>query len=72
MFERVADFLRAGLGAYDAIPQEMEAYEEYVQSPREFFFWMLTLEIGKLTARANLEWLESVIERIRNDEIPPA
>jgi hypothetical protein len=31
---------------------------------------MLTLDIGKNTARANLEWLESTIERIRNGEIP--
>lgn len=70
MFERVADYVRAGLAAYDAIPQQMEAYEEYIQSPREFFFWMLTLEVGKTTARANLEWLESVIERVRAGEIP--
>ena len=70
MFERVADFMRAGMAAYDAIPQQMESYEEYVQSPREFYFWMLTLEIGKNSARANLEWLESVIQRIKNGEIP--
>lgn len=70
MFERVAEYMRAGMEAYDAIPQHREAYEEYVQSPREFFFWMLTLEIGKNTARANLEWLENVIQRIKNGEIP--
>ncbi|MGB3400982.1 MAG: PadR family transcriptional regulator, partial [Candidatus Deferrimicrobiaceae bacterium] len=70
MFERVADFMRGGLAAYDSIPQQMEAYEEYVQSPREFYFWMLTLEIGKNSARANLEWLERVIQRIKNGEIP--
>jgi len=70
MFERVADYMRAGMAAYDAIPQQMEAYESYVQSPREFYFWMLTLEIGKNTAQANLKWLESVIQRIKNGEIP--
>lgn len=70
MFERVAGYLRAGLAVYDAIPRQMEEYEEYIQSSREFYFWMLTLEIGKFGARANLEWLESVIERIRNGEIP--
>jgi PadR family transcriptional regulator AphA len=70
MFERVRDYLRAGLAVYDAIPQQMEAYEAYVQSPREFFFWMLTLDIGKNSARANIEWLEKMIERIKNGEIP--
>ena len=70
MFERVADTLRAGMAMYDAIPQQIEAYQDYIQSPREFYFWMLTLDIGKNTARANLEWLESTIERIRDGEIP--
>lgn len=70
MFERVADEIRAGMAMYDAIPQNIEAYADYTQSPREFFFWMLTLDIGKHTARANLEWLEGMIERIRNGEVP--
>jgi PadR family transcriptional regulator, regulatory protein AphA len=70
MFERVAEHMRAGLAAYDAVPQQIEAYEDYTRSQREFFFWMLTLDIGKHTARANLEWLEGMIERIRSGEIP--
>ena len=70
MFERVAGYMRVGMAAYDAIPQQMEAYENYVQSPREFYFWMLTLEIGKSTAQANLDWLESIIQRIKDGEIP--
>jgi DNA-binding PadR family transcriptional regulator len=70
MYQRVADFMRLGLQQYEQIPQEMEAYSEYVQSPREFFFWMQTLEIGKMTARTNIEWIENVIEKIQNGEIP--
>ena len=62
--------MRAGLNTLDLIPENMEAYSEYVQSPREFAFWMLTLEVGKATARANLAWMESVIERLRNGEFP--
>ena len=70
MFERVAGYMRAGMAAYDAIPQDFEHYQEYVQSPRDFYFWMLTLEIGKITAQANLSWLESMIQRIKTGEIP--
>ncbi len=70
MYQRVAEFMRMGLQQYDQIPQEMEAYADYVQSPREFFFWMQTLEIGKMTARTNLEWIEGVIEQIQKGEIP--
>jgi DNA-binding PadR family transcriptional regulator len=70
MYQRVADHMRIGLQQYELIPQEIEAYSEYVRSPREFFFWMQTLEIGKLTARTNLEWIENVIQQIKNGEIP--
>lgn len=70
MFERVAHYLRAGKAVYDLIPQEMEHYQEYIQSPRDFYFWMLTLEIGKITAQANLSWVESMIQRIKTGEIP--
>jgi hypothetical protein len=48
----------------------MDAYGEYVNSPREFAFWMMTLEIDIFTAKANLEFIENVIRRIRADELP--
>ena len=51
-------------------PQEIEAYRESVQSPREFYCWMLTLDFGINSARANVEWVEEVIQRIRSGEIP--
>jgi DNA-binding PadR family transcriptional regulator len=70
MYRRVADFMRMGLQQYDRIPQDMGAYSDYVQSPREFFFWMQTLEIGKMAAQTNLKWIENVIEQIENGEIP--
>ena len=70
MYRRVADFMRLGLQQYEQIPQEMEAYAEYVQSPREFFFWMQTLEIGKMMVRTNLEWIEGVIAQIQSGDIP--
>jgi PadR family transcriptional regulator AphA len=70
MYQRVADFMHMGLQQYEQIPQEMEAYAEYVQSPREFFFWMQTLEIGKMMVRTNLEWIEGVITQIQDGAIP--
>lgn len=70
MFERAAEHMRMLLQQYDRIPERIDAYADYVRSPREFFFWMLTLEIGKMTARTNLEWIESIIQRIRNGDIP--
>jgi hypothetical protein len=58
------------LEVYDTIPKSIENYASYTGSEREFFFWMLTLEAGMVTIRANLEWSESVITRIRAGQVP--
>lgn len=70
MLERVAEHMRAGLAMYDDIPRQIDDYRDYTQSPREFFFWMLTLDIGRMTAQANLDWIEQTIARIRHGEVP--
>lgn len=70
MFEHTAMVMREGLEHYAQIPGTIEAYAEYTTSPREFFFWMLTLEVGVHTLKSNLVFLESLIERIRNGELP--
>jgi len=61
IYKRAAEFMRQGIGQYEHIPQQMGSYSEYIKSPREFFFWMQTLEIGKMMARTNLEWIENVM-----------
>ena len=50
---------------------EVKIHKAEIDSPRENFFWMLTLENGISSMRANLEWAESVIERIKNGQVPP-
>lgn len=72
IYRRVADFMRQGLQQYDQIPQDMEAYADTIQSRREFFFWMQTLEIGKMMVRTNLAWIENVIDQIESGAIPEA
>jgi DNA-binding PadR family transcriptional regulator len=72
MFERAAEQLRSLLAHYRRIPGGIGEYVEMVDSPREVFFWMLTLESGIKMAEAQLAWLESVIERIQNLEHPSA
>jgi DNA-binding PadR family transcriptional regulator len=71
-FKYAADVFRATLQAFDAVPQRIEEYNRYVQSPREMFCWNLTLESGKSYVQSQLEWAESVIRRIENKEIPQA
>jgi PadR family transcriptional regulator AphA len=70
MFERWAGHTRALLARYAQVPQESIECEEMTGSPRDSFFWMLTLELGIKSAQAQLEWFESVIQRIRDKQHP--
>ena len=69
-FEGYAAIMRLVLEQYQQVPAQIGPYHEEIQSPREHFFWMLTLENGMRNMRANLEWAESVIERIKNGQVP--
>jgi len=70
-FEGFAAIMRMVLAQYDQIPARVGPYQQEINSPREYFFWMLTLENGIRNMRSNLEWAESVIERIQNGQVPP-
>jgi PadR family transcriptional regulator AphA len=72
IFEHAAALIRSGLEHYAQIPRNIEAYSEYTNSPREFFFWMLTLEVGIHNLNSSLEFIETLIQRIRNGELPQA
>ena len=69
-FEQVANESRAILSTYRQIPAVINAYAQDFASPRESFCWNLTLELGFKSIQAQLEWAESIIERIRNKQIP--
>jgi PadR family transcriptional regulator AphA len=69
-FESFADMMRTILAQYDQVPDQIAPYQEEINSPREHFFWMLTLENGIANMRANLEWVESVIARIKSGQAP--
>jgi hypothetical protein len=69
-FEGYAHVMRLVLGKYDHVPDHVQNVYSDIQSPRERFFWLLTLDNGIRNIRANLEWAESVIERIHRHEIP--
>jgi len=69
-FEGFAALMRAVLAQYEQVPNQIGPYQQEITSPREHFFWLLTLENGIRSFHANLEWVESVIERIKNKEVP--
>ena len=70
-FEGYAAIMRLILEQYQQVPGQIGPYHEEINSPREEFFWMLTLENGMRNMRANLEWAESVIQRVKNGQVPP-
>jgi DNA-binding PadR family transcriptional regulator len=69
-FEDAAGQMRAVLDRYNQVPTQIDDDIQMVGSPREVVFWMLTLELGQRIAQAQLEWAESVIQRIRNHDFP--
>jgi PadR family transcriptional regulator, regulatory protein AphA len=69
-FEGYAAIMRAILSQYEQVPEQIEPFQKEITSSREHFFWLLTLENGIASMRANLAWAESVIERIKNGETP--
>ena len=70
IFKQEAEQMREMLKRYDQVPQRSAEYVAMIDSPRETFFWMLTLEYGIKVAQASLEWTESVIQRIENGQHP--
>ncbi|RPI20934.1 MAG: PadR family transcriptional regulator [Chloroflexota bacterium] len=69
-FETAAEIFRTLLQHYEAVPVTAADSIQKVPSPREQYFWMQTLELGKLTMRAQLEWAEAILANIRDGCIP--
>lgn len=69
-FEGYAHIMRMVLAQYEQVPAQVQQVYEDVQLQRERFFWQLTLDNGIRNMRANLEWAEAAIARIRRGEIP--
>ncbi len=70
-FEGFAAIMRAILEQYDRVPAQIRPFQQEIPSPREHFFWLLTLDNGIRNMRANLEWAESVIAQIKAGKVPP-
>jgi PadR family transcriptional regulator AphA len=69
-FEGFTVMVRGILKLYGSLPEKIEEYADRIGSPRETYFWLSTLDLGKRTMRANLEWAEHVIAQIKKGEVP--
>ena len=69
-FEGFAALMRAILARYTQVPSQIGPFEQEIPSPREHFFWLLTLDNGIRSMQAALEWAENVIEQIKAGKVP--
>ncbi len=69
-FEGYTAILHAILDQYEQIPSQITPYQQEIGSPREHFFWMLTLDNGIRSMRASLAWAENVIEQLKQGKVP--
>jgi PadR family transcriptional regulator, regulatory protein AphA len=69
-FQEAAAIFREVLDRYTAVPRAVEEYIKIVGSAREAYFWMLTLDFGIETTKAQLAWVERVIRDIQDKKVP--
>jgi DNA-binding PadR family transcriptional regulator len=69
-FEGFTEIMRLVLAQYERVPAQIGPFEQEIPSPREHFFWLLTLDNGIRNMRANLEWAENVIAQIKAGKVP--
>jgi PadR family transcriptional regulator, regulatory protein AphA len=69
-FEEYAEIMRVILSRYEQVPEQIGPFQKDIASPRENFFWMLTLENGIANMKANLAWAESVIVKLKAGQVP--
>ena len=69
-FRAAAEIFRMIIDRYEQVPGQIGEIVEQVNSPRETYFWMLTLDLGIETMKTQLKWAEKVIQAIENKQIP--
>ena len=68
VLEQRAQTLKLLLHTFTQLPQKSESYIQLIHSPREVFFWTMTLEYGVMITQARLKWTEMVIRRLQKGE----
>jgi hypothetical protein len=69
-FEGYAEAMRTVLANYEALSRELAGNLPEPCTPREHFFWLLTLDLGLRSVRENIVWAENVIEQLKNGTVP--
>ena len=71
MLEKLTESLtgmKRQMAMFDMIPDQVRDFTSMAKDDRELFYWFLTLELGKRSLQTNIEWLESVVDRIKRQD----
>lgn len=60
--------MKEQMAEYEKIPALVRDFTPMAKSKRDLFYWFLTLEYGKRNWRMNIDWMESVIQRIQKQD----
>lgn len=69
-FEMAAEIFRSVLRQYESVPEVSKAALDGVNSAREQYFWLKTLDLGIRTMQANLAWAEQILAELRSHSVP--
>ncbi len=69
-FETFAQNIHMVSERYSQLSEEFSNNLSKTCTPRELFFWMLTLDYGVRTMRENLAWVEDTIQKIKTGQVP--
>ena len=68
-FETAAQIFRTMLAGYGQVPEQISDYKGIVKSSREEYIGLLTLDLGKRTMQAQLDWAEAAIDQIKSGQL---
>jgi DNA-binding PadR family transcriptional regulator len=69
-FETAAQIFRTMLAGYGQVQEQISDYKGIVKSSREEYIGLLTLDLGKRTMQAQLDWAEAAIDQIKSGQLP--
>jgi len=70
-FQQAKALFETILARYQEVPAQIDEYARMVDSPREVYFWLLTLELGIKTMQAQIEWADGVLKLVEGGGLPP-
>lgn len=69
-FEEAKNIFQMENKRYSHAGEHFHGLVDAVNSPREYYFWMLTVELGVRTMQLQTEWAEKVIQMLKENQVP--